>query len=112
MTNQNNDFISTIDCEINNDSSDIISIDDEIDRISRLTHELKKDDDVVSMTDDDIKEMLGLTGDYEWKKDNGIVNLTDDDINEMLDLRGDEMISTSSEVLYIFFEFEFFFVSS
>jgi len=39
VTNQNNDFISTLDGEINNDNNDIISIDDEIDRILGLTHE-------------------------------------------------------------------------
>jgi len=65
MTNQNNDFISTMDCEINNDNSDIISIDNEIDRILGLTDEWKRDDDVVYMTDDDINEMFGLTGDDE-----------------------------------------------
>ena len=64
VTNQNNDFISTLDGEINNDNNDIISIDDEIDRILGLTHEWKKDDDVVSMTDDDINEMFCLTMRY------------------------------------------------
>ena len=76
MTNQNNDVISIIDCEINNDSTDIISFDDEIDRI------------------------LGLTD--EWKKDDNVVFITDDDINKMFGFPGDELISTNNEVFYIY----------
>ncbi|KAL9319963.1 hypothetical protein ACSQ67_011802 [Phaseolus vulgaris] len=61
MTNQNNDFISTLDCEINNDNNIFTSIEDEIDRILGTTYEWKRDDDVVSMIDDGIGEMFSLS---------------------------------------------------
>ncbi len=81
MTNQNNDVIFIIDCEINSDNTDIISFDDEIDRI------------------------LGLTD--EGKKDNNIVFTTDDDIKKMFDFTYDKLIYTNNEVFYIY---KFFFI--
>jgi len=81
MTNQNNDVIFIIDCEINSDNTDIISFDDEIDRILRLTD--------------------------EGKKDNNIVFTTDDDIKKMFDFTYDKLIYTNDEVFYIY---KFFFI--
>jgi len=83
MTNQNNDVIYVIDCEINNDNTDIISFDDEIDRI------------------------LGFTD--EWKKDDNAVFITDDDFNKMFSFTDDELISTNNEVFYIYKFFSIFF---
>ena len=83
MTNQNNDVIYVIDCEINNDNTDIISFDDEIDRI------------------------LGFID--EWKKDDNAVFITDDDFNKMFSFTDDELISTNNEVFYIYKFFSIFF---
>ena len=83
MTNQNNDVIYIIDCEINNDNTDIISFDDEIDRL------------------------LGFTN--EWKKDDNAIFITDDDFNKMFSFTDDELISANNEVFYIYKFFSIFF---